>query len=157
MCRHLCERWHVQIAVWGRLNLDIDIKHWTGFELVCSSFPQKTNCYTLLVADRSALLLPIIYLTYTSFTVRCNKTCSRIIREKKIQIVPFSRVLIHFSANSRAKPWSVGYSVANTYKNHWCYSKCTTARFIATHCSLCPRLVFQCSGRDGHLHILVSH
>ena len=52
---------------------------------------------------------------------------------KKLQIVPFSRVLVRFSANSSAKPCSVGYSVANTvlFNN---FSKRTTARIIATHC-----------------------
>ena len=73
--------------------------------------------------------------------------------KKKIQIVPFSRVLIHFSANSRAKPWSVGYSVANTYENHWCCSKRTTAHFIAMHCGLCPRLVFLFRPRWSFTHI----
>ena len=52
-----------------------------------------------------------------------NKSCSR----KKIQIVPFSRVLVRFSANI---PWLIPTKMV-LFKN-----LCTTARIIATHCTI---------------------
>jgi len=60
---------------------------------------------------------------------------------KKLQIVPFSRVLVRFSANLSGKPWSkvdplgIPWLIPTKMVLFNNFSKRKTARIIATHCS----------------------